>query len=78
MQVGIYVALVTTFAGLCVAIPGAMLAHYFEGRIQSLFREIDELLLGLLPQLERFEGKLRVTRAETEASEPPAKPVATE
>jgi biopolymer transport protein ExbB len=61
---GIYVALVTTFAGLCVAIPSAVLAHYFEGRIQALFREIDELLLGMLPQLERYEGKLRVSRVE--------------
>lgn len=59
---GIYVALVTTFAGLTVAIPAAILAHYFEGRIQSLFRDVDELLLELLPQLERFEGKLRVQR----------------
>ncbi|HEV7223137.1 MAG TPA: MotA/TolQ/ExbB proton channel family protein [Pirellulales bacterium] len=70
---GIYVALVTTFAGLTVAIPAAMLAHYFEGRIQSLFRDVDELLLGLLPQLERFEGKLRVQRPASAApeSEPP-------
>lgn len=60
---GIYVALVTTFAGLTVAIPAAILAHYFEGRIQSLFRDVDELLLELLPQLERFEGKLRVQRS---------------
>ncbi|HWA99631.1 MAG TPA: MotA/TolQ/ExbB proton channel family protein [Pirellulales bacterium] len=59
---GIYVALVTTFGGLLVAIPASVFAHYFEGRIQSLFREIDELLQGLLPQLERFEGKLRMTR----------------
>lgn len=56
---GIYVALVTTFAGLSVAIPAAVLAHLFEGRIQKLFREIDELMLGILPQLERFEGRLR-------------------
>ncbi len=70
---GIYVALVTTFAGLTVAIPAAMLAHYFEGRIQSLFRDVDELLLELLPQLERFEGKLRVQRTPPNgaASEPP-------
>ena len=59
---GIYVALVTTFAGLAVAIPAAVLAHYFEGRIQKLFRELDEVLLGLLPQLERFEGRLRVSQ----------------
>jgi biopolymer transport protein ExbB len=57
---GIYVALVTTFAGLSVAIPAAVLAHLFEGRIQRLFRELEETMLGLLPQLERFEGRLRV------------------
>lgn len=57
---GIYVALVTTFAGLCVAIPAAVLAHYFEGRIQNFFRELDEVVLSLLPQWERYEGKLRV------------------
>ena len=59
---GIYTALVTTFAGLCVAIPASVLAHYFEGRIQSLLRELDESLLGLLPQFERFEGRLRMGR----------------
>ncbi|MCG8587162.1 MAG: MotA/TolQ/ExbB proton channel family protein [Pirellulales bacterium] len=59
---GIYVALVTTFAGLSVAIPAATIAHFFEGRIQSLFRQIDELLFGLLPQVERYEGKIRVSR----------------
>ncbi len=52
-------ALVTTFAGLSVAIPAAVLAHLFEGRIQRLFRELEETMLGLLPQLERFEGRLR-------------------
>lgn len=62
---GIYTALVTTFAGLAVAIPAAILAHWFEGRIQTLFREIDELLLNMLPQLERYEGKLRIQRKET-------------
>jgi biopolymer transport protein ExbB len=59
---GIYVALVTTAAGLTVAIPAAIAAHLFEGRIQRLFRELDETLLGLMPQLERFEGRLRVSK----------------
>lgn len=59
---GIYTALVTTFAGLCVAIPASILAHYFEGRIQRLLRELEESLLGLLPQFERFEGRLRWDR----------------
>jgi len=66
---GIYVALVTTLFGLSVAIPAAILAHFLEGRIQGLLRELDEMLLGLLPQLERFEGRLRVTK---EALEPTA------
>ena len=57
---GIYVALVTTFAGLAVAIPAAVLAHLFEGHIQKLFRRLDETLSGLLSQMERFEGKLKV------------------
>ncbi len=72
---GIYVALVTTFAGLCVAIPAAVLAHYFEGRIQKLFRDLDELVLSLLPNFERYEGKLRVNR-QTLAGEPEAEAAA--
>jgi biopolymer transport protein ExbB len=71
---GIYVALVTTFAGLCVAIPAAILAHYFEGKIQTFFRELDELILGLLPQWERYEGKLRVNTATLGEAETPATP----
>jgi biopolymer transport protein ExbB len=59
---GIYVALVTTVEGLCVAIPSAIMAHYFEGRIQTLLREVDELLFNLLPQVEKYENKLRVRR----------------
>jgi len=68
---GIYQALVTTFAGLAVAIPAAVLAHAFEGRIQRLFRELDETLLGLMPQLERFEGRLRVHHDEPEPDDAP-------
>jgi len=66
---GIYVALVTTLGGLAVAIPAAILSHYFEGRIQKLFYEIDELLFNLLPQVERFEGRMRVTREKLDEAE---------
>ena len=71
---GIYVALLTTFAGLSVAIPAAVLAHLYEGRIQKLFRELDETLLGLMPQLERFEGRLRVSKEQMDV--PAAEPAA--
>jgi biopolymer transport protein ExbB len=64
---GVYVALVTTFAGLCVAIPAVCISHFLEGRIQRLFHEVDALVQSLLPQLERFEGKLRVNRQQAAA-----------
>lgn len=64
---GVYVALVTTFAGLCVAIPAVCLAHFYEGKIQRLFRETDDLVYNLMPQLERFEGKLKVSRQQLTA-----------
>ncbi|MBS0210976.1 MAG: MotA/TolQ/ExbB proton channel family protein [Planctomycetes bacterium] len=79
---GIYTALITTFGGLVVAIPASVFAHYFEGRIQVLFQDIDELLSSLLPQLERYEGKLRVARTSdvqrAAAAPPPAPPVTPE
>jgi biopolymer transport protein ExbB len=59
LAAGIYTALVTTFAGLFVAIPSLLASHFFEGRIQKVFHQIDELALHLLPQLERYEGRVR-------------------
>jgi biopolymer transport protein ExbB len=56
---GIYEALVTTLAGLVVAIPAALAAHWFEGRILRTFRSIDELIFALIPKLERYEGRMR-------------------
>ena len=67
---GIYVALVTTLGGLSVAIPAAIMAHYFEGRIQTIFHRIDEMLFNLLPQVERFEGRMRVTHQRLDGDEP--------
>jgi len=76
---GIYVALVTTLGGLAIAIPAAILAHVFEGRIQNLFHQVEELLFNLLPQVERYEGRLRVTHqslsgADETARQPRARP----
>ena len=76
---GIYTALVTTFAGLAVAIPATMFSHYFEGRIQTLFHQVEELVFSLLPQLERYEGRVRFSRQGVEengaAEEKPQVPV---
>lgn len=66
---GIYFALVTTFAGLAVAIPAAVLAHYFEGRILGVTRRIERLVKDLTPRLERLEGGPRVDLAQLDADD---------
>ena len=69
---GIYVALITTFAGLCVAIPAAMIAHWLEGRILRGFRGVDDLVDAVLPHLERYEGRGRVSVAQLAGAAAPA------
>jgi len=71
---GIYTALVTTFAGLFVAIPALMASHFFEGRILKIFHQIDELVFNLLPQLERYEGRVRFSRQGENGDEPAEEP----
>ncbi|RMF42871.1 MAG: MotA/TolQ/ExbB proton channel family protein [Planctomycetota bacterium] len=56
---GIYVALVTTLGGLAVAIPAAICAHYFEGRITTTVAAIEKELKRLIPKFEPLEGRLR-------------------
>ena len=45
-----------------VAIPAAIASHLFEGRIQTLFHQIDEMVFSVLPQVEKFEGRVRFGR----------------
>lgn len=56
---GIYVALVTTLGGLAVAIPAAIFAHYFEGKISRTLARVDDELRRLIPGFESQEGKAR-------------------
>ncbi len=77
LATGIYLALVTTFGGLMIAIPAAVFGHLFEGRIQKLFHQIDEMLFNLLPQIERFEGRMRFGQSAGDGAalkEPPEPP----
>ncbi len=69
---GIYVALITTFAGLCVAIPAAVIAHFLEGRILAGFRRVDGVVADMLPQFEKYENRGRVTPAQLAADTPTA------
>ncbi|HZZ71238.1 MAG TPA: MotA/TolQ/ExbB proton channel family protein [Pirellulales bacterium] len=59
---GIYTKLLTTFAGLCVAIPSVIAAQLLEGKIIWMFHDIADLAQSLVPQIERYEGKLRVSQ----------------
>ena len=59
LAVGIYEALVTTLAGLIVAIPAAVASHYFEGRITRIFGTIEDLSAELILRLECYEGRTR-------------------
>jgi biopolymer transport protein ExbB len=56
---GVYIALVTTLGGLTVAIPAAMFAHLFEGRITTQVGRVEEQVRRLIPRFERLEGKVR-------------------
>lgn len=59
LAAGIYTALITTICGLMIAIPALVMYKILEGRIASLFHRVDELVLSLIPQVERFEGQIR-------------------
>ena len=63
---GIYTALVTTLCGLMIAIPSAVLAHFYENRIVKLFNQINELATTLMPQVEKYEGRLRFSDIDSE------------
>lgn len=60
LAASIYMALVTTFAGLCVAIPAAFLGHLYGGRLLRRFRELEEVLAIVGVNLERAQRRLRL------------------
>jgi biopolymer transport protein ExbB len=80
---GIYIALVTTLAGLVVAIPASLMAQYFENRLSHLFHRIEELAFDVAPGLSRYVGRNRmdatgrlrvIERGATPAAAPPLPP----
>lgn len=57
---GIYTALVTTLAGLIVAIPAAILALYLENRLAKLFHRLEQFAFDVAPALAQFRGRKRM------------------
>lgn len=67
---GIYIALITTFAGLCVAIPAAVIAHWLEGKILSGFRRVDDVVARFWRLAERCENLPRSPQQAASPSHP--------
>lgn len=61
---GIYLALLTTAAGLSIAIPSMLLAAFYNGRIERYFRTIDKRLTEYVPQIGRLEEQKGYTANE--------------
>ena len=51
---GIYEALITTAAGLLVAVPALMAYHWLSGKIERLTRELDRVCVPLAERLASF------------------------
>ncbi|MEM9065633.1 MAG: MotA/TolQ/ExbB proton channel family protein [Planctomycetota bacterium] len=74
---GIYEAMITTAAGLLVAIPAMMLYHWLSGKIERLTRELDRICVAMAEQLAgpgSNPGRLSLTS--DESSDTPARPAA--
>jgi biopolymer transport protein ExbB len=52
---GIYLALLTTAAGLTIAIPAMLFAAFFNARLERYLREIDERLMEAMPAFAAME-----------------------
>lgn len=66
---GIYLALMTTAAGLTIAIPSLLFAEYFKARIDKFMRQIDERLMDTMPFFSRQEQRSAKTAYVTEKEE---------
>jgi len=55
---GIYIALVTTLAGLVVAIPVLMLYYYFQGKIDDVVHEMNDVTMDFLDHYVTEESHL--------------------
>lgn len=54
---GIYEAMITTAAGLVVAIPALVIYHWFSGRIENLTRQMDAVCLDAAEMIAKATGQ---------------------
>ena len=74
---GIYMALITTAGGLSVAIPAMLLAAFFTGRVERMFREMDRLLAPVVNWLVGLGGGTRQPAPTTPTAARPTNPITT-
>jgi len=75
LATGIYEALVTTAAGLTVAVPALLLYHYFQGRVERLADEMEHIANEFLDQChEEPPGSPQLTHGYAAESERPGGP----
>ncbi len=67
---GIYLALLTTAAGLTIAIPALLFAAFFNARVERFMREIDERLMETMPCFAGTERSEPNTREQETARRP--------
>ena len=60
---GIYLALMTTAAGLSIAIPCLLFVSWFQARAERFMCEIADCLMSAVPSFARMEGKPVATAA---------------
>ena len=60
---GIYLALMTTAAGLSIAIPCLLFVSWFQARAERFMCEIADCLMLAVPSFARMEGKPVATAA---------------
>jgi biopolymer transport protein ExbB len=71
---GIYMALLTTAAGLTIAIPCLLLSALFNSKVETYFREIDEHMMDVIPQLDPPPAPMQ-SQAPPPLTPPPLTPV---
>ncbi len=69
MAQGIYMALLTTAAGLTIAIPALLLAALLNAKVEKFFREIDEHLIETMPSFARMEAAVSISATPTDAAD---------
>ena len=74
MAKGIYLALLTTAAGLTVAIPCMLFSAWFNGKAERYMRDIDECLQDTMPCFAQMENRIishRITTNEADRADSP-------